>query len=324
MPETPPLRWIGDQSARSLLSLPDAIDVLAAAHAAYARGDAGNMRRAHLLWEDSILHAVGGVVDDVAGTKSWVYTPRGATPVIVLLSLADGAVIGLIEAFALGQLRTAATTGLGTRLLARDDADVLALLGTGRQALEQARAVAAVRPLREVRVFGRDRDRRAQMVARIDEELGVRTVGHGDVAAALRGASVVATMTRAAEPIVSGAMLEPGMHVTAAGAIVPSRRELDVAAVARCDVIVADSRPQAEHDSGELRAAADAGAVRWDAVLELGELVAGSPGRRDPEDITLFKALGVGLADVALGIEVLRRAQVAELPQTTLSQGGSR
>jgi len=232
-------------------------------------------------------------------------------------------VIGLVEAFALGRLRTAATTGLATRLLARPDADVLALLGTGKQALEQVRAVAEVRHVREVRIFGRDRERRAALAGCVAEELGVDVTEHGHVAAALRGASIVTTMTRAADPIVMGPMLEPGTHVTAAGAIVPTRRELDAAAVARCNVVASDSRPQAERDSGELRAAVASGALRWEAVLELGDLVAGAPGRGAPEDITLFKALGVGLADVALGVEALRRAQAPDVPLSTMSQGGT-
>lgn len=306
--------WIGEDEAAGLLSLEDAIDVLADAYRLQAAGSAASMRRAHLREGDAILHAVGGTIagDGVTGTKTWAYTPGGASPLLVLFSLADGRVLGVVEAFALGQMRTAATSGLGTRALARDDAATLALLGTGKQALAQARAVACVRPIAGVRLFGRDPGRRAALAERLRDVLGAEVSEHGDVAGAVRGADVVTAITRAAEPLVTADLLEPGMHVNAVGAIVPTRRELDAAAVGRCDVIVADSVAQARDDAGELRAAVDAGALAWERVRGLEAVVDGRPGDvRRPADITLFKALGVGLSDVALGAEILRRARPA-------------
>src|SRR5207249_1918920 len=141
----------------------------------------------------------------------------------------------------LGQWRTAATSGLATRQLARADADVLALLGTGKQAAAQAEAVAAVRPLRRVQVLGRDRQRLDNFCRRLADRLGVEVAGTTELRDALRGAAIVTAVTRAAEPFVTGDLLSPGVHVNAVGAIVPSRRELAPSAIARCDVVVADS-----------------------------------------------------------------------------------
>jgi len=310
--ETP--LWVDEQEATRLLSLEDAIEVLREAYQLRAAGEAASMRRAHLREGDSILHAVGGSItgDDLTGTKTWTYTPGGASPLLVLFSLTDGRVLGIIEAFALGQLRTAATAGLATRVLARPDAATLALLGTGRQAFTQARAIACVRPITRIRVFGRDPGRRAAMAARLRAALHAEVSEHGGVAETVSGADVVTAITRSAAPLIAGDALEPGMHVNAVGAIVPSRRELDETAVGRADLIVADSVDQARDDAGELRAAADSGLMRWEDVRGLESIVDRLPSElRSPTDITLFKALGVGLSDVALGAEVLHRAQEA-------------
>src|SRR5579863_3038317 len=121
--------WISESDVVELLSLDDAIEVLAASYRLQHAGMAASMRRTHVRHGDSILHAVGGVVaaDDVVGTKTWIYTPAGASPLLVMFSLSDGRTLGVIEAFALGQMRTAATSGLGTRVLAQLEAHTLAL-----------------------------------------------------------------------------------------------------------------------------------------------------------------------------------------------------
>lgn len=306
--------WLSEAGVVQLASLEEAIDILASAYSPASQRDAQNMRRAHAHHGETILHAVGGMLPGagVAGTKTWIYSPAGASPLLIVFSLADGSLLGIVEAFALGQWRTAATSGLGTRLLAREDAATLALIGTGKQALSQARAVAAVRDIRSVRVFGRDRERLEAFGARAAELLDAEISLHIDLADAMRGADVVTTITRAAEPFLDGALLEPGMHVNAVGAIVPSRSELTTGAVARCDVVVADSPEQARSDSGELRAAAEAGDLDWPAVLGLADVVADpGRGRNRPGQITLFKALGLGISDVALGAELIRRARTA-------------
>lgn len=312
MPELP--LWLAEADVAQLASLEDAIEILAGAYSPASRAGAQNMRRAHARHGDTILHAVGGMLSgqDVAGTKTWVYSPAGASPLLVVFSLEDGRLLGVVEAFALGLWRTAATTGLGTRLLAREDAHVLTLIGTGKQALSQAQAVASVRDVRELRVFGRDPDGLADFARRAAAVVDVEVTPHSDLRAALAGAEVVVTVTRAGEPFLSGALLEEGMHVNAVGAIVPSRSELTADAVGACTVVVSDSPEQARSDSGELRAAAEAGLLDWSQVASLADVIADPRlGRTKASEITLFKALGIGLSDVALGAELLRRARAA-------------
>jgi ornithine cyclodeaminase len=302
--------WLTEVDVAELLTLEEAIDVLADSYRLQAEGKASPMRRAHARSGDAILHAVGGTLGGLAGTKVWTYTPAGASPRLVLFSLADGSVQGIVEAFAMGQMRTAATSALGTRVLAQEDASSLALIGSGKQAFSQALAISCVRPLREIRVFGRMAEKRTALARRLSDSLGIETTCCDSPAQAIAGASIVTLVTRAADPIVTSAMLEPGQHVNAVGAIVPSRRELDESAVGRCDVVFADSVDQAREDAGELRAAFQAGLLDWGRVRGLETVVDAPPSAvRNPGDITLFKAVGLGLSDVALGAELIRRAQ---------------
>jgi alanine dehydrogenase len=308
-----PTTWVTEDEVSSLVDVEDVIAILERAFALAHVGEAAIMPRAHVAWDGGLLHAVGAAMPGagVAGVKTWTLTPSGARPLVVVFSTADGSLRGIVDAIALGRLRTAATAGLGTRLLAREDATTLAIVGTGHQALSQVRAVAAVRELSEVRVFGRDAARRAAFARAVRETLGLHAVEHDTVAGALRDADIVTTVTRAREPIVGGAHLEAGMHVNAVGAIVPTSRELDTDAVRRSNVVAVESLAQARNDAGDLRLAGDEGALAWDDVVELGALVNGGPGRRDESDITLLRTLGVGLADVAVAAAILDRHAAA-------------
>jgi ornithine cyclodeaminase len=306
--------WLDEEDVSSLMTLEDAVEVLAGAYRLRAQGRASAMPRTHARAGDAILHAVGGALPGlgVAGAKTWTHTAGGASPVLVLFSLADGSVTGIVEAFAMGQMRTAATSALGTRILAREDADCLALVGSGKQAFPQAMAIAAVRPLRTIRLFGRDAQKRRALACRLEDALDIVVTEHSTPAQAMTGASIVTLVTRSADPVVTGAMLEPGQHVNAIGSIVASRRELDETAAGRCDVVVADSLEQAQQDAGELRAAVEAGALDWADVRPLDSVIDAAPeSLREPGGITLFKAVGLGLSDVALGAELVRRAHLA-------------
>ncbi len=310
------------------LNLPLAIEVLEAAFDEESRGTAQTLSRAHLQDGERILHAVGGRLGEVAGTKTWLYTTNGASPLLILFSCTDGRVLAVIEAFAFGQLRTAAVAGLATKLLSRPEARALAVLGTGRQALNQVHAVASVRDIHEIRCFGRDPERRARLAAKIKDELDIAVREFADADEAAAGADVITTITRAAKPVLHAAGVGRGAHINAMGSIVPTRRELDTDVVALADRIVVDSLEQAASDAGELLAAERAGVLEPASVRSLAQ-VAGEASLvrkagqahplRDPVEITLFKSLGVGLADVALGVELLKRTAPHLLsPKTTL------
>ncbi len=285
--------WISEGEVVERLDLPSAIDAIERALAREAAGTAKTMMKTHLAWGDGhTLHAIGGLDGDLVGTKTWAHTAGGAKPLLILWDSETGERRAVVEAFALGQLRTAAMSGLATRMLADPTTAIGAVIGTGKQALPQVSALVSVLPITSIRVYGPDEERRKAMATRVEGELGIETVVSDSVAEAVDGAGVITTATRATEPFLAGSMVASGTHVNAIGAITPERAELFADLVDR-SFVATDSVEQAralarEVDGRELRA--------------LSSLV-GSP--RPAADVTLFKAMGIGLADVALGRAIL-------------------
>lgn len=317
-PPQAPARWLSEADVTSLVDVSAAIAALEDGLRLEARGGAANMTKTHAAWPGGNLHAIGATFtgDGIAGTKTWAYTPGGSTPLLVLFDSASGALLAVIEAFALGQLRTAAASGVATRRLAASGARTLAIIGTGEQALPQVAAVAAVRPIETVHVFGRNPDRRTALVWRVEEELGIPARGADSVAMAVDGAEVITLATRATEPFLFSTMVTRGAHVNAIGAITPERAEFDPGLLDRCDLIVADSVDQTRRLSREFIAYFDRGRKPWSAVTPLSAIVAGSAERPGSSDLTLFKAMGMGISDLSLGIQCYRRAAERGLGRT--------
>jgi len=302
--------WISEQEIVSLLDLEEGIEALEKGLLAEAAGEAQNMVKTHVAWEGATLHAIGATFarEGFAGTKTWAHTAGGATPLLILFDSGNGALRAVLEAFALGQMRTAAASAVATRWMAVENANELALLGAGKQAMAQAAAIMAVRPIRRVRLFGRHPERRAQLAARLSKELRVEVTEADSVAEAVRGAPIITAVTRAAEPILFSEMVSSGAHINAVGAIVPEKAEVAAAVLERCGQIVADSVPAAQKLSRELREYGQSDPGRWDRVQPLAQLVSARRPRPAGADLTLFKSLGTGISDLSLGIELYRRA----------------
>ncbi len=308
---SPDALWIREEEVCALLTLREAIDALEAGLRLEASGGARNMGKTLATFGDGgTLHAIGAVFEGrgLVGTKTWAHTPGGATPLLVLWDAETGALRAVVEAFALGQLRTASVSGVATRWMAREDAAVMAVVGTGKQALPQVAAVHAVRPLRELRVAGRDRERRARFVERLRAQgfpFAVRVTD--DVAEGTRDADVVTAVTRAERPFLHAAMLRPGTHVNAVGAIALAREEFAQDLFPRCALLAADHPETVRALSREFRTWAETGGD-WAALRPLSERVAAGRGRDPAADLTLFKAMGMGISDLAVGSEILHRA----------------
>jgi ornithine cyclodeaminase len=227
---------------------------------------------------------------------------------VLLFDAADFAPLAFMHAGEITAIRTASATAVATRVLARPDARVLAILGTGEQAGTHIEALRLLRPWDEIRVWGRNRARAAQLA----EQAGGPARAVPTVAAALRGAGVVCTLTASPTPIIAASMLEPGMHLNLVGASVATSREADSGTVARGALFV-DHAAMARSAGGEFLAALQEGAVGPDHIRgELGEVLLGRlPGRRHVEEITLFKSLGMPAEDLMAADYLYRAAQDA-------------
>ncbi|HEX3452357.1 MAG TPA: ornithine cyclodeaminase family protein, partial [Solirubrobacteraceae bacterium] len=208
--------------------------------------------------------------------------------------------LALMEADALGQIRTGAASGIATRFLAREDARTLAVIGTGWQARTQLEAVVHVRPISRVLVYGRDPARRAAFCEEMEEKTGRRIEPVESAREAVAEADVVCTMTSSSVPVLEGAWLREGAHVNAAGSNRANAQEVDVETVVRSDVVAVEDLAQAKVESGDLRAANESGKWSWEHATRLSDVVAGHAlGRTSDSQITLFESLGIGLWDLA-------------------------
>lgn len=308
--------WITEQEVVDLLALPDAIDALRVGLREEAGGRASNMVKTHASWADgSTLHAIGAVFDGwgIVGTKTWAHTAGGAMPLLILLNADTGAIVAIIEAFALGQMRTGGISGLGTDVMARPDAHRLAMIGAGKQSLTQVAAVAAVRSLDRIAVWSPTAAKREALAASVEAALGIEARAATTLEDALDGADIVTLATRARTPFLMSDAVPRGVHINAVGAITPERAEFDGALLARATILSADSVPQVRRLSREFIEAFGDVEADWRRLVPLSNLVAGGASRPADADLTLFKAMGMGISDLSLGIEILKRARSAKL-----------
>jgi ornithine cyclodeaminase len=316
-----------------LLPMAACIDVMADALVAVARGEA-------LLPLRQVLRLHGGrdafiVMPAILGASIGakvitVFPGNDATPfeshigVILYFDDVHGRLLAIIDASSVTAIRTAAVSGLATRLLANPDASRLALLGSGVQAMTHLDAMRAVRPIERVRVWSRSTERRERFVTWARAHTGLDVQAAESAEEAVRDAHVICTVSASRDPILHGAWIAPGAHVNAVGASIASARELDSEAV-RQSLLYVDRRESAMHEAGDFLMPREEGLIDNAHIRgELGELAAGRvPGRTQPGDRTLFKSLGLAVEDVACARFIHQRA-LAEGTGTWIEIGGLR
>ena len=311
---------------RELLDLDALIEALAAAMADLSAGRVSLPERTAAVVppHDGRLLAMPGYVPSLSAlvTKLVTLFPENAESalpthqaVIVAFDPETGSPAALLDGTEITAARTGACSALSARLLAREDATVLAVLGTGVQARSHARALLRVRPIGEVRVAGRDRRKAEALAEELAEELGVPVRAARSYEEALKGADIACATTHALEPVVRRPWLAPGTHVTSIG-YNPGGREVDDETVADALVCVESRRAAlapVPSGSNDLIQPIENGVISERHIhAELGELVAGTrPGRRSREQITLYKSVGVAAQDAAAATLVLSAAREA-------------
>jgi ornithine cyclodeaminase/alanine dehydrogenase-like protein (mu-crystallin family) len=310
------VRILDEHDVRRLLPMDECIDVMADALAALARGEVHNPLRFVVRppGEASLMglmpaHRGGG--SPLYALKAVAIFPgnsaRGLDSHQGFVALFDGetgATKALLNAGAITAVRTAAVSGVATRLLAHDDARTLAILGAGIQAQSHLDAMRAVRDFDRVVVWSRTPGR----IAGVDEA--------GSAEEAVRDADVVVTATSAAEPILERAWLKPGVHINAVGSSIPTTRELDTATM-RDAALFVDRRESTVNEAGDFLFPQREGAIGPEHIrAEIGELLIGSgEGRRSPDELTVFKSLGLAVEDLAAAEHVVRRAEAENVGQ---------
>jgi ornithine cyclodeaminase len=321
--------FLNRADVEALLPYGECIDIMAGALSALARGDAFQpLRAAHWLPDRrGLLVAMpGGLFDggeqgargvrDILGIKVLSVFPGNAAHgeeshqgAVLLFDAEKGRPLAFLDAASITAIRTAAVSALATRLLAREDAGDLALLGTGVQARTHLAALCEVRTLRRVRAWSRNPESARRFAAEESARHGLPVEAVATAEEAVAGADLVCTVTAAVEPVLQGEWIAPGAHVNAVGACTPNARELDTAAVVRARLFV-DRRESALNEPGDLLIPLREGAIGPDHILgEIGDLLLGRvEGRRDASDVTLFESLGLTVEDLAAARHIYEKA----------------
>lgn len=296
-----------------LLTMPVCIGLMEEALASLARGEVVLPLRPVLRVPDSpnvfaLMPAYSASLPALGAKLITVFPENHGTGrdshqgVVALFDAAHGGIAAIMDAASITAIRTAAASGLATKVLANPGAKTLAVLGSGVQARTHIEAMLAVRPFERISIWSRTAHRAAALATRA--RAGIAS--HADVVVAasaqhaVDGADVICTVTASREPVLRGAWLHPGAHVNAVGASIPTARELDTPAVARARLFV-DRRESALNEAGDVLIPMREGAFGADHIrAELGEVIIGkAKGRVRSEDITLFKSLGIAVEDLA-------------------------
>lgn len=311
---------ISYRDVRRLLPMATCIDLMAEALSVLGRGEAENPLRWGMRLPEGrgLLGMMPGemttpsalglkIVSVFPGNHGTAYDSHQG--IVALFDPQRGYPIAIVDAAEITAIRTAAVSGLATRLLAREDAGDLGILGSGVQARTHLEAIKTVRTIRRVRVFSPSRVNRERFAATESERhLTVEAVD--SARAAVSGADIICTTTSAREPVLEGAWLEPGAHINAVGSSIAAARELDTAAVVKSSLFI-DRRESALSEAGDFLMAKHEGAITDDHIRgEIGEILLGQvSGRQSPEEITLFKSLGLAVEDLAAVHYVYERAK---------------
>ena len=291
----------------TIVPMAQAIEAAEEALAETSRGNAVVLPRRRIHHTNRMLFGVlPGSFKGAMG--AYLQTDRDRTvhhETVILYSVETGEPLILFQDCSINELRTGAAGGVGAKHLAPPDARRVAVIGSEKHAFTQLQAVCAVRPIDAVTVFSPTPAHRLRFAGRARTDLDLDATAADSAEAALEGSDIVITATNAQRPVFEGRCLRPGMHVTsiANGDRTRIREEIDRDTMSRAARVCVTSKATVEANGSDVFRAVRDGALTWDGVCELGDVILGNaPGRTAPEEITLFKLQGLGIMDLAVGL----------------------
>jgi ornithine cyclodeaminase/alanine dehydrogenase-like protein (mu-crystallin family) len=309
-----PLLYLTEDDVRQVLTMEMALEAVEIGLKKVAIDEAVNVPRTRCQTDHSILHVLSaaGKTLGFLGFKAYVTNRRGNRFHFHLYDGKTGEHVSWMQADHLGQVRTGAASGVATKHLARPDAATVGIFGSGKQARTQIIAMCKVRSITRIHVFSPNEERRKNFATEMTELCKVDVVPVSTPEEAARNMDIVITATSARDPVLQGDWIGQGTHLNIIGSNFLGKAEVDRATVRKSQRIVVDSKDQARLEAGDLMPAVEEGQVHWADVHELGQIVAGRfVGRENPQQITLFKSLGIGIEDVATAARVYAKAKEA-------------
>src|SRR5436190_12851185 len=303
---------LDEEDVQRLLPMHECIDVMQRAFIALARGEVEQplrtiFRPPQVKGAMALMPAFRGGESPLFGLKAICVFPGNAAigkdahqGAVILFDGKTGELRAIANASAITAIRTAAVSGLATKALANPDASTLAIIGAGVQARAHLDAIACVRQLKDVRIAAHRKESAERFAQEMRSHVDCEIRAVASAEEAVHDADIIVTATTSREPVLRRDWLKPGVHINAVGTFSPKARELDTATMASCALFV-DRRESAFNEAGDYLIAASEGAIGTDSILaELGEVLVGKhPGRTTPDEITVFKSLGLAMEDLA-------------------------
>jgi ornithine cyclodeaminase len=310
--------FLKESDVERLLTMARTIELVERVHREYSTGQAIDVPRERTRLPKAALHILQGAVPsaNVLGYKAYTSSREGVRFLVYAFNAERGNLDVVVEANHLGMTRTGAAGGVAAKWLARPDAKVAGVFGSGWQAQGQIEALAHVRKLERVKVFSRNAQKLAKFCQQMRARLSIEVVPAASAEETVKGSDIVVTITTSATPVFSGEWVGPGTHINAAGSNSLLRREIDEETVRKCHVVTVDSRPSAMKEAGDLLPALEKGRLHSGALTEIGEVIAGTrPGRTSAEQITLFESQGMAMQDLIIAAELARLARAQGVGQ---------
>ena len=310
--------FLKESDVERLLTMPRTIELVERVHREYSTGQAIDVPRERTRLPKAALHILQGAVPsaNVLGYKAYTSSREGVRFLVYAFNAERGNLDVVVEANHLGMTRTGAAGGVAAKWLARPDAKVAGVFGSGWQAQGQIEALAHVRKLERMKVFSRNAQKLAKFCQQMRARLSIEVVPAASAEETVKGSDIVVTITTSATPVFSGEWVGPGTHINAAGSNSLLRREIDEETVRKCHVVTVDSRPSAMKEAGDLLPALEKGRLHSGALTEIGEVIAGTrPGRTSAEQITLFESQGMAMQDLIIAAELARLARAQGVGQ---------
>ncbi len=317
-----PILYLTEAEVARVLTIDLALETTAAAFRKLALDEAVNNTRQRCQTDHVLLHVLPAAAKTLGaiGFKAYTSSKHGVQFHVTLFDPKLGGITAILEADLIGQFRTGAASGVATKKLARADASTVGMFGTGKQARTQLLAVCKVRKIKTAYVYGRDAERRKAFAAELSAETGVEVVPVEKPEEAAKGRDIVITATGAREPVLFGEWVSAGQHINLIGSNFLGKTETDVEVFRRTTLVSVDSKEQAKLEAGDFVEPTKAGVLQWSDVLEFAPLFVGRyPGRESPQDVTLFKSLGLGIEDIALAVKVVELAKQQGLGRDLLA-----
>ncbi len=305
-----------EDDVRQVLTMEIALAAVEAGLRKLALDEAVNISRSRCRTDHCGLHIMAAAAKTlgVLGYKAYVDSRKGTHFHVGLCDGKSGALLAFIQADYLGQVRTGAASGIATQYMARHDASEVGVFGSGKQARTQLQAVCKVRKINRAQVYSPNEENRRRFASEMSALCQTEVIPVPRPEMAAEDKDIVITATNSREPVLNGHWLAEGTHINAVGSNYLGKAEIDAVSVRRCDSIVVDSKEQARLEAGDFVQPLEDGSIHWADIHELGQVIVGRyTGRAHPEDVTLFKSLGIAIEDVAVAGKVYEKAVAAGL-----------